>query len=163
MANHPDVPAETSAEMSRWGLCENEFTADGHSPREIYVREARRITSDFVMAEPHLRSTKPTHPANRRGFVQHGFTQHAADRGRARLRAEQGQYRGESRTGLSDQLQCGRAPKGGGGESAGARRLGSRCAAVLLVRSIAAERETAFWMTGEPAERLQLGALQTGS
>lgn len=60
MANDPEVPAETRAEMSRWGLCKDEFAASGHWPREMYVREARRMTSDFVMAEPHLLGTKPT-------------------------------------------------------------------------------------------------------
>lgn len=60
LANDPDVPAETRAEMSKWGLCKDEFTGTGHWPREMYVREARRMVSDFVMAEPHLRGTKPT-------------------------------------------------------------------------------------------------------
>lgn len=60
LANDPGVPAETRAEMSKWGLCKDEFTGTGHWPREMYVREARRMVSDFVMAEPHLRGTKPT-------------------------------------------------------------------------------------------------------
>lgn len=60
LANDPGVPAETRATMSKWGLCADEFAGTGHWPREMYVREARRMVSDFVMAEPHLRGTKPT-------------------------------------------------------------------------------------------------------
>jgi hypothetical protein len=60
MAHDPHVPAETRAEMGRWGLCRDEFTASAGWPREMYVREARRMVSDFVMAEPQVRGLQPT-------------------------------------------------------------------------------------------------------
>lgn len=70
MAHDPKVPAETRAEMVRWGLCRDEFTANGGWPREMYVREARRMVSDFVMAEPEVRGLRPTPRAVGMGSYQ---------------------------------------------------------------------------------------------
>ncbi len=53
LAYHPRIPKNIRNEVSRWGTCKDEFErADGWQ-NQLYIREARRMVSDYVMTQHH--------------------------------------------------------------------------------------------------------------
>jgi hypothetical protein len=51
LAYHPRIPKEVRDAVSQWGMCKDEFAADGGWTDQLYIREARRMVSDYVMTQ----------------------------------------------------------------------------------------------------------------
>jgi hypothetical protein len=58
LASNPRVPENVRREMQRWGPCRDEFVATTGWPPQLYIREARRMVSDYVMTEHHCRGSQ---------------------------------------------------------------------------------------------------------
>lgn len=78
LATNPRVPEAVRAEMCRFGLCKDEFTDTGGWPHQLYVREARRMVSDFVMVEQHCAGERVA--PNSIGLGAYGIDMHAVRR-----------------------------------------------------------------------------------
>lgn len=55
LQNSPRVPKAIRDKYVKWGLPKDEFADNGHWATQLYIRESRRMVSDFVQTEKNLR------------------------------------------------------------------------------------------------------------
>jgi hypothetical protein len=84
------VPPHVRDTVNKWGMARDEFGENGHFPTQMYVREARRMMSDYVMTEADCRwQRKAEDPValgaynmdshNCQRLVQDGFVRNEGD------------------------------------------------------------------------------------
>ena len=51
LSYHPRIPKQVRDVVSEWGTCKDEFISDSGWTDQLYIREARRMVSDYVMTQ----------------------------------------------------------------------------------------------------------------
>jgi len=78
LAYHPRIPENIRAEVSRWGTCKDEFEREDGWQQQLYIREARRMISDFVMTQKHCEGLEVVEDAA--GLAAYGMDSHHVQR-----------------------------------------------------------------------------------
>ncbi len=51
LAYHPRIPKKVRDVVSQWGTCKDEYEQEDGWQQQLYIREARRMVSDYVMTQ----------------------------------------------------------------------------------------------------------------
>ncbi|MFD0797800.1 FAD-dependent oxidoreductase [Maribacter chungangensis] len=51
LSYHPRIPEKVRDKISKWGTCKDEYAREDGWQEQLYIREARRMVSDYVMTQ----------------------------------------------------------------------------------------------------------------
>ena len=78
LAYHPRIPAQVRAIVSQWGTCKDEYEREDGWSSQLYIREARRMISDYVMTQRNCEKLELAEDAI--GMAAYGMDSHHVQR-----------------------------------------------------------------------------------
>jgi hypothetical protein len=78
LANNPRIPENVRNEGASWGTCKDEFDRKDGRQQQLYVREARRMISDYVMTQKNCERLEVV--ADPIGLAAYGMDSHHVKR-----------------------------------------------------------------------------------
>lgn len=78
LAYHPRIPEKVRAIVSQWGTCKDEYESEDGWQQQLYIREARRMVSDYVMTQHHCEGLQVADDAA--GLAAYGMDSHMIQR-----------------------------------------------------------------------------------
>lgn len=78
LAYHPRIPEKVRNVVSKWGTCKDEYEREDGWQQQLYVREARRMMSGYVMTQRHCEGFEVA--ADPVGMGAYGMDSHQVQR-----------------------------------------------------------------------------------
>ena len=78
LAYHPRIPAQVREIVSQWGTCKDEYEREDGWPSQLYIREARRMISEYVMTQRNCEKLELAEDAI--GMAAYGMDSHHVQR-----------------------------------------------------------------------------------
>jgi hypothetical protein len=78
LAYHPRMPEKIRNVVSQWGTCKDEFEREDGWQNQLYIREARRMVSDYVMTQHHCEGLEVVEDVV--GLAAYGMDSHMIQR-----------------------------------------------------------------------------------
>ena len=74
LAYHPRIPKEVRDKVAQWGTCKDEYEREDGWQQQLYIREARRMISNYVMTQKNCEGIELVHDPI--GMAAYGMDSH---------------------------------------------------------------------------------------